>query len=143
MMHSENEDDFASAGKFYLLVADDNVIEQKITERMVQGIGYDVDVVSNGFEVVQAVRLRPYDVLLIDEDMPELDVFATAMRVRRLPALWKQPWIIAVTSEAGQFSRELYRESGIDETITKPLDEDKLKRVLLRAVASIPISIDH
>ena len=143
MIHSENNDAFASTGRLYWLVADDNVIEQKITERMVKGIGCDVDVVSNGFEVVQAVRIRPYDVLLIDENMPELDVFATAMRVRRLPALWKQPWIIAVTSKASQFSKELYRESGIDEAITKPLDESRLSMVLARAAAGLPLSIDR
>ncbi len=132
MLQSEENDQQGSAGKFYLLVADDNVIEQKITERMLFGLGYDVDVVSNGFEVVQAVRMNPYDVLLIDEDMPDLDVYATAQRVRRLPALWKQPWIIAITFEPHHFTKEVCKESGINDFITKPLSVDKLATALGR-----------
>ncbi len=132
MLHSEENTRQSSAGKFYLLVADDNIIEQKITERMLFGLGYDVDIVSNGFEVVQAVRMNPYDVLLIDEDMPELDVYATSQRVRRLPALWKQPWIIAITHEPNHFSKEVCKESGINDFITKPLCRDALAAALGR-----------
>lgn len=141
MRYSKKTNHQPSAGKFYLLVADDNIIEQKITERMLFGLGYDVDVVSNGFEVVQAVRMNPYDVLLIDEDMPDLDVYATAQRVRRLPALWKQPWIIAITLQPNHFTEDVCRESGINDFITKPLSIDELAAALGR-VDEVPRKLE-
>lgn len=113
-----------------ILVADDNVIEQKITARMFSIMGYHADVVSNGFEVVQAVRLRPYDVVLLDEHMPALNAMETASRIRTLPALWKQPWIILLGDN--HRAQKDYKKTGIDDAVTKPLNEEKIWQALAR-----------
>lgn len=114
-----------------ILLADDNIVEQKIARRMFHKMGYEVDVVSNGFEIVQAVRLKSYDVIMLDEQMPALDAFETSIRIRTLPALWKQPWIILSTTDtAVDINR--YRKAGIDDAIRKPFDEARLWKMLAR-----------
>ena len=113
-----------------ILVADDNIVEQKIAARMFSIMGYPADVVSNGFEVVQALRLRPYDVVLLDEHMPALNAPETATRIRSLPALWKQPWIILLCDH--QEGGIAHPSSAIDDVIPKPINEAKLRQALER-----------
>ncbi len=124
MIHLHNNDQ--PAGNLRILLADDNVVEQKIAARMFQDLGYDADVVSNGFEIVQAVRLRPYDVIFIDETMPGMNAQETAARIRQLPALWKQPWIVMMQSSEGPINEK----KPINDVIAKPLNEDMLRQVL-------------
>ncbi len=114
-----------------ILLADDNIVEQKIAERMFRVMGYDVDVVSNGYEVVQAVRIKQYDVAIIDEDMPELDACGTAKRIRSLPALWKEPWIVLATNNA-DYTFSSKNACGFNDSICKPFDEDVLWKTLSR-----------
>ncbi len=113
-----------------ILLADDNIVEQKIAQRMFQKMGYDVDVVSNGFEIVQAIRMKSYDVIILDEQMPALDAFETSIRIRTLPALWKQPWIILSTTDTADKNR--YRKAGIDDAICKPFSKESLMKMFAR-----------
>lgn len=121
------ESNAGASDHLQILLADDNRIEQKIAERMFRDAGYEVDVVSNGFEVVQAVRLKPYDVVLLDEHMPNLNAYGTTSRIRTLPALWKQPWIIVCADSDVDLQR-----TGIDDVLRKPYSETALNTVLSR-----------
>ncbi|MEM8487609.1 MAG: response regulator [Bacteroidota bacterium] len=118
-----------------ILLADDNILEQKIAERMFRVMGYEVDVVSNGHEVVQAVRFKPYDVAIIDEEMPALDACGTAKRIHSLPALWKQPWIVLSTNNA-DYTFVTDNACGFNDFICKPFDED----VLWQTLARVPLA---
>ena len=129
---NNSNDDNQPASYLRILLADDNIVEQKIAARMFQDLGYNIDVVSNGFEVVQAVRLKRYDVVLIDEGMPELDAFETASRIRRLPALGKQPWIVSLVMDAHQTFKAKHKEAGINDLLNKPLNEEMLWEALGR-----------
>ena len=119
----DDEQPLAPADSLSILLADDNVVEQKIAARMFLDLGYTIDVVSNGFEVVQALRFKPYDVVLIDEDMPEMDAIETATRIRKLPALEKQPWIISLAVDVDQTLTDEYRIAGVNDLLNKPLNE--------------------
>lgn len=116
-----------------ILLADDNIVEQKIARRMFQVMGYDADVVSNGYEVAQAVRLKQYDVVIIDEEMPDLDACGTAQRIISLPALWKRPWIVVATNNAA-YTFSVENDCGFNDCIYKPFDE----KVLWQALARVP-----
>ena len=79
---------------------------------------------------MQALRLRPYDVVLLDEHMPALDAPETAKRIRSLPALWKQPWIILLCDH--QEGGVPHTIQAIDDVIAKPINEAKLRQALAR-----------
>lgn len=131
MYSNDNSHPSEPAAYLRVLVAEDNVVDQKIISRMFKHMGYQVDVVSNGYEMVQAVQIKRYDVLFIDECMPEMNALETAAKVRKLPALWKQPWIVIMSAGWESVVLSAY-SSEINDTIIKPLSEDELWIALTR-----------
>ncbi len=121
-----------------ILLAEDNVVNQKVATALLQRLGYRADVVSNGLEVLDALRRQPYDVVLLDVQMPELDGVETARRIRAEWPPERQPRLIAMTANAMEGDREQYLESGMDDYVSKPVRVDELKRAL---VAVKPLAI--
>jgi CheY-like chemotaxis protein len=112
-----------------ILLAEDNPINQKVTLRMLKKLGFSADLAENGIEVLQALQRQPYDVVLMDVQMPDMDGIEAAKAIRqRWPA--NRPGIIAVTAYALEGDRERYLESGMDDYIAKPIQIEKLKAVL-------------
>jgi len=108
-----------------ILLAEDNAVNQKVALRILQQIGYRADVASNGIEAIESVERQPYDVILMDVQMPELDgLEATRRIVKRWPR--KRPRIVAMTANAMQGDRELCLKAGMDDYITKPIRVDEL-----------------
>ncbi|HSH96564.1 MAG TPA: response regulator [Roseimicrobium sp.] len=103
-----------------ILVADDNPVNQKVAKAYLSRMGYRPDVVGNGVEVLQALEQRPYDLLFLDVQMPELDGYETA---RAICERWKvrRPYIIAMTGNAMQGDREKCLEAGMDDYVPKPV----------------------
>lgn len=103
-----------------LLLAEDNVTNQKVAMQILKRLGYRADVAANGLEVLKALELRQYDVILMDVQMPELDGLETTRRIvqQRLP---QPPRIIAMTANAMQRDRQQCQEAGMDDYVTKPL----------------------
>jgi CheY-like chemotaxis protein/HPt (histidine-containing phosphotransfer) domain-containing protein len=95
-------------------------------------LGHQADLVSNGVEAVTAVRRRPYDVVLMDVRMPELDGPA-ATRLIHAELGDRSPWIIAVTADALPGTRDACMAAGMDDHLTKPLVAADLARALARA----------
>jgi GAF domain-containing protein/DNA-binding response OmpR family regulator len=115
-----------------ILLAEDNVVNQKLALRLLSQMGYRADLAANGLEVLQAVRRQPYDVILMDVQMPEMDgLEATRQLCSQIPAPGR-PRIIAMTANAMQGDREMCLEAGMDDYLSKPIRVDELVQALSR-----------
>ena len=114
-----------------ILLAEDNVVNQKLALRLLQQMGYRADLASNGIEAIESVARQPYDVVLMDVQMPEMDgLEATRRIVRRWPAS-QRPRIVAMTANAMQGDREACLAAGMNDYVTKPIRVDALVAALL------------
>ncbi len=116
-----------------LLVAEDNAINQRVTLRLLQHLGYQPDIVSDGLQVLRAVAERRYDVVLMDIQMPEMDGVEAAREIVRRRNGSGLPRIIAMTANAMPGDRERYIEAGMDGYLPKPIELDNLASVLEQA----------
>ncbi len=115
-----------------ILLVEDNVVNQKLALRLLAQMDYRADVAANGLEAIQAVERQPYDVILMDVQMPEMDgLEATRQICARWPA-GRRPHIIAMTANAMQGDRELCLEAGMDDYLSKPIRVDELVAALER-----------
>ncbi|MDH5332132.1 MAG: response regulator, partial [Aquincola sp.] len=114
-----------------ILLAEDNVVNQKLALRLLQQMGYRADLASNGIEAVESVERQTYDVVLMDVQMPEMDGLEAS---RRIVAKGPQrPRIVAMTANAMQGDREMCLAAGMDDYITKPIRVDQLVQALYQA----------
>ncbi|PIK87253.1 histidine kinase [Synechococcus sp. 63AY4M2] len=120
----------ASRYPLQILVAEDNPVNQKVIRLMLERLGYRPDIVGNGLEAVQALRLRPYDLVLMDMQMPELDGLAATRRIRAELPPERQPRIVVLTANVFSEGRAAAQAAGVDGYLTKPLEPATLVRVL-------------
>jgi len=113
--------DMAKQKPLRILLAEDNVINQKVALGVLRKCGYKADVVANGIEVIDALTRQPYDVILMDIHMPEMDGLDATRRIRSQWADDAQPTIIALTADAMNEQREEYLGVGMDDLVTKPI----------------------
>ena len=117
-----------------ILLAEDNVVNQKVAVTMLARIGCHADVVANGLEVIAALQRQKYDIVLMDMQMPEMDgVEATRQIYRTIPSRDQRPWIIALTANAMEGDREVCLASGMNDYLSKPLKAGDLAAALERA----------
>ena len=116
-----------------ILLAEDNVVNQKLALRLLQQMGYRADVAGNGLEAVQSVQRQAYDVVLMDVQMPEMDGLEATRRIRSEGTPHGQPRIIAMTANAMQGDREACLAAGMDDYVTKPIRVDALVDALMAA----------
>lgn len=120
-----------------ILLAEDNRINQKVALRILATMGYEADVASNGLEALDALSRQPYDVVLMDIQMPELDGLAATRQIRaRWPA--QGPYIVAMTANALEGDRERCLEAGMNDYIAKPVNLEELAGKL--ATCSVAIA---
>ena len=115
-----------------ILLAEDNPVNQKVGAAMLNRDGHRVDVVGNGLEAVNAVSSLPYDLVLMDVQMPELDGLAATKLIRSRPDEQANIPIIALTANAMVGDREAYLEAGMDDYLSKPIDQQRLREVIAR-----------
>jgi len=125
----------ALAHPLRILLAEDNVVNQKLALRLLQQMGYRADLAGNGIEAIESIARQPYDLVLMDVQMPEMDGLEAA---RRITARWpagQRPRIVAMTANAMQGDREACLASGMDDYVTKPIRLDQLVEALHQAAA--------
>jgi len=120
-----------------ILLAEDNTINQKVALLMLERLGYRADVAANGLEVLDALRRQPYDVILMDMQMPEMDGLEATRRILAGFPAEIQPFIIAMTANAMRGDREQCLEAGMDDYISKPVEVKELIASLNRCLPRV------
>ncbi len=118
-----------------VLVAEDNVVNQKVISRMLEKLGVRADVAANGREAVEMIELLPYDLVFMDCQMPEMNGYEAAAEIRRRESTERHVTIVAMTAHAMIESRTQCLESGMDDFVAKPVIVEELINVLTRWTA--------
>ncbi len=115
-----------------VLVAEDHPVNQKVLSYQLTALGLEPSIVSNGREAVERVRAEPWDLVLMDWQMPEMDGFAAARAIRALKGKAGQVPIVALSAQGGEDFREQCLQAGMNDYLTKPYEETALISVLSR-----------
>ena len=122
------------ACKGNILLAEDNAVNQKVAVRLLERLGYKVNVVGDGSAAVEAWRHGDYDLVLMDCQMPELDGFEATRRIRALENGTRTP-IVAMTANAMKGAEQQCLDAGMDSYLSKPIDSKLLSATLERVLA--------
>lgn len=112
-----------------ILLAEDNIINQKVGQTIFKNLGYEIDIAENGKVAIEKVKQEEYDIVFMDIMMPEMDGWE-ATRILREEG--KDFPIVAITADIGEEAREKAKEEGMNDFIPKPVRIEDVKRVLLR-----------
>ena len=126
----------AQSNPLKILIAEDNVINQKVVQRLLQKFGYRSDIVSNGLEALNALKRQHYDLILMDLHMPEMDGLKAAGKIQQTFPSEQRPRIVAMTANVLPGDRDACREAGMQDFLAKPINLDHLYRVLSSASSS-------
>jgi signal transduction histidine kinase/DNA-binding response OmpR family regulator len=124
----------------YLLLAEDNRVNQDVAQAILAKAGHRVDTVENGAKAIEAVRRNHYDAVLMDVQMPVLDGIEAVKRIRALPPPLCAVHVIAMTANAMQGARDEYLAAGMDDYISKPIQPKLLVDKLARLANRLPAS---
>ena len=102
-------------------MVEDNAVNQQLALLLLQKVGYRADVAANGVEALEALERQPYDVVLMDVEMPEMDGLEATRRIRLMAPVEPRPRIIAVTAKALQENESCACRAGMDDYLTKPI----------------------
>ena len=121
------------ANPLTVLLAEDNEVNQLVASCYLQAAGFTVTAVENGVQAYEAVGKRPFDLILMDCQMPEMDGYRATEKIRGLPVPWASTIpIIALTANAVTGDREQCLASGMNDYVTKPIDKTQLLEVIYR-----------
>ncbi len=139
---SQEESPGASAAKateerpLRILMAEDNPINQRVGKLILQRAGFSIDLVDDGSEALEAHRTEPYDMILMDCQMPIMDGFEASRQIRQLEQ--PQPIIIAVTANALVGERERCLNAGMNDYLSKPFQAEQLVALVKKWVPNRP-----
>ena len=130
---------FGAAPRTRILLAEDNIVNQKVALAQLKGLGFSADAVANGHEVLSALKQVSYDIILMDCQMPEMDGYEASLKIRQAEssgtASWKVPLrIVAMTANAMTSDKEKCLAAGMDDYLSKPVRKADLQSVLIKWV---------
>jgi CheY-like chemotaxis protein len=125
-----------------ILVVEDNQVNQLLATVLLGKAGHRVDVAANGLEALDAVSSRPYDVALMDIQMPEMDGIAATKRIRGMSGAAGRIPIIAMTANAMKGDRERLLAAGMNDYVSKPIDKTQLFQAIARCTGMAPAAAD-
>lgn len=128
--------DFATQWPLRILLAEDNPINQKVACALLGSLGYQCDLASNGVEALAALQHQPYDVVLMDMQMPEMDGLEVTRQICQQWSKSERPYIIALTANTITGDREVCLAAGMDDYISKPVRLPELEQALKGAVTA-------
>ena len=142
MASRESASAFVKPEDVRVLLAEDNTVNQTVALKQLKKLGFEADAVMNGLEVLSALQRAPYDIILMDCQMPEMDGYEVTRRIRGSGRdsyihFKSAPYIVALTANALPGDRERCLEAGMNDYLTKPLDRGDLEAVLQRALLKI------
>ncbi len=117
---------------FRILVAEDNLVNQKVIRSLLVCVGHTVDIVVDGQEAVDAVNSHPYDLVLMDIHMPKMDGITATKLIREQGGNGATIPIIAVTAKAMAGDRETYLAAGMNDFVSKPINTAELHEAIAR-----------
>ncbi len=115
-----------------ILLVEDNLVNQKVAQRMLERLGYVSDLVANGMEALHALHQYPYDVIFMDVQMPKMDGIVATRAIRQDETIAHRPYIIAITAVAMQMDRQKCLEAGMDDFLSKPAWLETLSQAIER-----------
>jgi len=124
--------------KLRVLLAEDQLVNQKLMRAVMEQLGHELTVANNGVEAVQAMRVGIFDIILMDIQMPELDGVLTTKVIRASDCDWRNIPIIAVTAHAMEGHRQAYLAAGMDGFVSKPFRMDVLVGEMARVLSAAP-----
>jgi PAS domain S-box-containing protein len=125
--------EYGNSASMRVLMAEDNPINQRVGQLMLEKLGHTVEVVANGQEAVRATGLVTYDAVFMDVDMPEMDGLDATRAIRRMLPPDRQPRIIALTAGALDEDQTACLEAGMNDFLAKPVRFEDLHDALTRA----------
>ncbi|MEA1938522.1 MAG: response regulator [Pseudomonadota bacterium] len=136
------EDTVSVNERFRLLVVDDSITNQMVAATMLKRAGFKVDVAGNGIEAVEAVRTVPYDLVLMDLAMPEMDGIAATKAIRALPGETGDVPVVAMTANVTEGADKRCLEAGMNDYIPKPLERARMLKTLSKWLEMNEINVD-
>jgi GAF domain-containing protein/CheY-like chemotaxis protein len=136
------DEELATRHPVRILLAEDNVVNQKLAIRLLEKLGYRADVVGNGIEAIEALERQTYDLLLSDVQMPEMDGLEATRRILERWPPGERPWIVAMTAEAMSGDRERCLAAGMNDYLAKPIRVDELVAAIKRTPRRGPAVAD-
>ncbi|NET72187.1 MAG: response regulator [Sphaerospermopsis sp. SIO1G2] len=115
-----------------IILAEDNLVNQKIALRILEKLGYGADVVSNGREAILALQKQSYDLVFMDVQMPEMDGLEATHQICKLWPPEQRPIIIGMTASQEEKDRKLCLEAGMTDFVPKPIHVDEIKNILAK-----------
>jgi CheY-like chemotaxis protein len=124
--------DASASGKAQVLLAEDNVVNQKVVLAILNKLGYTADVVADGFEALERLRCHQYQLVLMDVQMPGMDGLEATRRLRdpSSDVLDSTIPVIALTAHAVEGYREICQQAGMDDYVTKPITLKQIRQIL-------------
>ena len=109
-----------------ILLAEDNVVNQKVAKLLLERLGYEPDLASNGLEAIECMKRQPYDVIVMDVQMPEMDGLEATAIIRGMGDQCEQPYILAMSAGVTENERKIALQAGMNDFLEKPISRERL-----------------
>ena len=133
--------DMAARLPLNILVAEDNIVNQKVAMAILLQFGYQTDLAVSGKEVVAAVARQKYDLIFMDLQMPEMDGLEATRVICSHTSRSERPYIVALTANAMKEDRDLCLAAGMDDYLSKPIRPEEIKAAIERATEARQVGL--